>query len=296
MDPMLGDEFCGRITEVAPDVTEFAVGDRVLGLGIGTFRPDVVTRAEMTASAPENIPAAALATIPTSFVSAELALAMSGLQAGDRVLVHTASGGVGLAAIQIVQAAGAEVFATASTPKQAYLRSLGITHVFDSRSTDFSDAVLSATGGEGVTVVLNSPHRPGLCRSKPGVPGKGRPIHRNGPEGHLDRGADGGSAAGRRLFGPHGGRAEATGPGNGRGVPQACHDASRGRRAEAAGPHAMAHGRDTGGRGLHAVGAAHWQERHRDAATGGWPAPSGPHLSRDRRPRGHRDRRGGMAS
>ena len=165
MDPMLGDEFCGCVTEVAPDVTEFAVGDRVLGLGIGTFRPDVVTRAEMTASAPEDVPAAALATIPTSFVSAELAFQMSGLRAGDRVLVHTASGGVGLAAIQMVQAAGAKVFATASAPKQAYLRSLGIAHVFDSRSTDFSDAVLTATGGEGVTVVLNSLTGPGFVEA-----------------------------------------------------------------------------------------------------------------------------------
>ena len=165
MDPMLGDEFCGRITEVASDVVERAVGDRVLGLGIGTFRLDVVTRAEMTAPAPEDVPAAALATIPTSFVSAELAFQMSGLQTGDRVLVHTASGGVGLAAIQLVQAAGAEVFATASAPKQAYLRAMGITHVFDSRSTDFSDAVLQATGGEGVTVVLNSLTGPGFVEA-----------------------------------------------------------------------------------------------------------------------------------
>ena len=165
LDPMLGDEFCGRVTEVAPDVTDFAVGDRVLGLGIGTFRPDVVTRAEMTAPAPTDMPAAALATIPTSFVSAELSFQMSGLHAGDRVLIHTASGGVGLAAVQLVQAAGAEVFATASSPKQAYLRSLGISHVFDSRRTDFSSQVLESTGGKGVTVVLNSLTGPGFIEA-----------------------------------------------------------------------------------------------------------------------------------
>ncbi len=165
MKPMLGDEFCGRITEVAADIGEFAVGDRVLGLGIGTFRPEVVTRAEMTASAPAHLPAAPLATIPTSFVSAELAFQISGLYARDRVLIHTASGGVGLAAIQMVQAAGAEVFATASSPKQAYLRSLGITHVFNSRSTNFSHQVLEATGGEGVTVILNSLTGPGFIEA-----------------------------------------------------------------------------------------------------------------------------------
>ena len=162
MEPMLGDEFCGRIMEVAPDVSDLAVGDRVVGLGIGTFRPEVVTRAEMAAPACREMPAAALATIPTSFVSAELAFQMSGLKAGDRVLVHTASGGVGLAAIQLVHAVGAEVFATASTPKHAYLRSLGVSHVSDSRTTDFGSEVLEATGGSGVDVVLNSLTGPGF--------------------------------------------------------------------------------------------------------------------------------------
>ena len=165
MEPQLGDEFCGRVTEVAEDVTEFKVGDRVLGLGIGTFRPEHVTRAEMVAAAPEGLPAAALATIPTAFVSAELAFQMSGLNAADRVLIHTASGGVGLAAIQLVQAAGAEVFATASAPKQSYLQSLGIEHVYDSRSTDFGQQLLDDTGGEGVTVVLNSLTGPGLIEA-----------------------------------------------------------------------------------------------------------------------------------
>ena len=165
MDPMLGDEFCGHVTEVAADVADFKIGDRVLGLGIGTFRPDLVTRSEMVALAPGAIPSAALATIPTSFVSAELGFQMSGLQAGDRVLVHTASGGVGLAAIQLVQAAGGEVIATASAQKQDYLRSLGINHVFDSRSTDFGAQALAATGGRGVDVVLNSLTGPGFIEA-----------------------------------------------------------------------------------------------------------------------------------
>ncbi len=165
MEPMLGDEFCGRITEVAPDVSEFGMGDRVVGLGIGTFRPDLVTKAEMVAPASSETPAAALATIPTSFVSAELGFQMSGLKMGDRVLIHTASGGVGLAAIQLVQAAGAEVFATASVAKQAYLRSLGISHVCDSRSTDFGKEILDATDGAGVDVVLNSLTGPGFIEA-----------------------------------------------------------------------------------------------------------------------------------
>ena len=164
-EPLLGEEFSGRIVEAAPDVTELAVGDRVVGLGFGTFGPEVVTRAELVAPAPAGMSAAALATIPSAFVSAGLSFEMAGLKAGDRVLIHTASGGVGLAAVQLAQAAGLEVFATASSPKQAYLRSLGIEHVFDSRTADFGSGVLEATGGAGVNMVLNSLTGPGFIEA-----------------------------------------------------------------------------------------------------------------------------------
>ena len=100
--------------------------------------------------------------MPTAFVSAALSFDLAELTAGERVLIHAAAGGVGLAAVQLARAAGAEVFATASAAKQAYLRSLGIEHVFDSRSTSFGEQILEATGGEGVDVVLNSLTGPGF--------------------------------------------------------------------------------------------------------------------------------------
>jgi NAD(P)-dependent dehydrogenase (short-subunit alcohol dehydrogenase family)/acyl carrier protein len=78
------------------------------------------------------------------------------LKPGDRVLIHAASGGVGLAAIQMAQQHGAIVFATASTYKRATLRKLGVEYVYDSRSTDFADQILADTDGAGVDVVLNS--------------------------------------------------------------------------------------------------------------------------------------------
>ena len=106
--------------------------------------------------APPDVSATALATIPSVFVTCVLSYELAGLKAGDRVLIHAGAGGVGLAAIQLAQAAGAAVFATASAPKQAYLRSLGVEHVFDSRSTAFGQDILAATGGAGVDVVLNS--------------------------------------------------------------------------------------------------------------------------------------------
>jgi NADPH:quinone reductase-like Zn-dependent oxidoreductase/acyl carrier protein len=82
------------------------------------------------------------------------------------VLIHAATGGVGLAAIQLARHIGAEIFATAGSPeKRALLRSLGVQHVMDSRSLDFVDEVLALTNGEGVDVVLNSLGGDTLVRS-----------------------------------------------------------------------------------------------------------------------------------
>ena len=153
---LLGGEFCGRVLEVGADVTSVSVGERIVGLAFGTFGSEAITREEMVSPVPPGFPVSDLATIPTAFVSAALSFDLSGLNPGDRVLIHSGAGGVGLAAIQLAQAAGAEVFATASAPKQAYLRSLGVQHVFDSRSTKFGQEILDATGGEGVHVVVNS--------------------------------------------------------------------------------------------------------------------------------------------
>jgi NADPH:quinone reductase-like Zn-dependent oxidoreductase/acyl carrier protein len=98
------------------------------------------------------------ATIPIVFLTAHYALNHLGrMQAGERVLIHAAAGGVGMAALQLAQRAGAEVFATAGSPeKRALLESLGVRHVMDSRSLDFAGEVLRRTGGEGVDLVLNS--------------------------------------------------------------------------------------------------------------------------------------------
>ena len=152
----LGEEFCGRIVEIGSDVTAVSAGDRVAGFAFGTFGPEVVTHEELVAIAPAGVSATALATIPSVFVTCVLSFELAGLKAGDRVLIHAGAGGVGLAAIQLAQAAGAEVFATASARKQAYLRSVGVEHVFDSRTTAFGQEILDVTAGAGVDVVLNS--------------------------------------------------------------------------------------------------------------------------------------------
>ncbi len=152
----LGREMCGHVLDVGSEVSTVSAGDHVVGLGFGAFAAAMVTREELVAPAPPGISVTELATVPSAFVSAALSYELSGLKADERVLVHAGAGGVGLAAIQLAQAAGAEVFATASAPKQEYLRSLGVAHVFDSRQTRFGEEILEATGGAGVDVVLNS--------------------------------------------------------------------------------------------------------------------------------------------
>ena len=153
---LLGREMSGRILETGDEVSSVSAGDHIVGLGFGAFGPQMITHEELVTPAPQGFSASELATVPSAFASAALSFEESGLEAGERVLIHAGAGGVGLAAIQLAQAVGADVFATASAPKQAYLRSLGVKHIFDSRTTAFGEEILEATSGEGVHVVLNS--------------------------------------------------------------------------------------------------------------------------------------------
>ena len=82
---------------------------------------------------------------------------MARIKAGDKVLIHSATGGVGQAAIAIARLAGAQIFATAGSPeRRALLHDMGIEHVYDSRSTEFAEQIRRDTDGYGVDIVLNS--------------------------------------------------------------------------------------------------------------------------------------------
>jgi amino acid adenylation domain-containing protein len=153
----LGGEWAGEVLAVGPGVKAFAPGDGVFGLGGGCFSSRTNVAAALAAPLPAGLGFAEAATVPVAFCTACYALErLAGLRRGQRVLIHAAAGGVGLAAVQLAVRAGAEVWATASEPKQAYLRSLGVRHVFNSRSTDFAGHIRAATEGRGVDVVLNS--------------------------------------------------------------------------------------------------------------------------------------------
>ena len=155
---LLGLDVAGTVTACGADVTGLAVGDEVIGIAAGTFGSYVTTPAAVVTRRPSMLSTTQGAGIPSVFVTAWYSLRhLARLQPGERVLIHSATGGVGLAAIQVSRDAGAEIFATAgSAEKRRYLASLGIEHVMDSRSLAFADEVMARTGGEGVDVVLNS--------------------------------------------------------------------------------------------------------------------------------------------
>jgi thioester reductase-like protein len=154
----LGFECAGRIVAVGEGVMAFRVGDEVVAGGPALFGSYGTVSASMVTPKPPHLSFEEAATIPIAFLTAYYALRQLGrLQAGERVLIHAAAGGVGLAAVQIAQRVGAEIFATAGTPeKRAFLRSQGVEHVMDSRSLAFAEQIMSLTAGQGVDVVLNS--------------------------------------------------------------------------------------------------------------------------------------------
>ncbi|WP_129971919.1 type I polyketide synthase [Pseudomonas sp. SWI36] len=157
--PTLGFEFAGVVQgKGAEAVGDFAPGDRVVGFGPCSFANRLVTNANAVARIPEGMSFEAAATIPSTFFTVYYALHhLARLEPGEKVLIHGAAGGVGIAAIQIAKWLGAEIHATAgSDEKRDFLRLLGVSHIYDSRSLAYADQVLAATGGRGVDVVLNS--------------------------------------------------------------------------------------------------------------------------------------------
>lgn len=153
-----GLEFAGIVTQIGKEVKNMAPGDRIAGFASSSFASHIRTPANACAKIPESMSFSEAASLPTIFVTAWYALHYLGhIQPGETVLIHGGAGGVGLAAIQIAQKAGARVFATAGTDeKRDLLRLLGVDLVLDSRSLNFAEQILDATNGQGVDLVLNS--------------------------------------------------------------------------------------------------------------------------------------------
>jgi acyl transferase domain-containing protein/NADPH:quinone reductase-like Zn-dependent oxidoreductase/NAD(P)-dependent dehydrogenase (short-subunit alcohol dehydrogenase family)/acyl carrier protein len=154
----LGGECSGRVVAVGSRVTHVRPGDSVVAVAGGSFASHVLARAELVQPRPPGVSAEEGASFSIPYITAEFCLGYRAqMRKGDRVLIHAAAGGVGMAAVRLAQRAGAEIFATAgSEAKRHLLRTMGVQHVFDSRSTAFAAPIMAATGGHGVDVVLNS--------------------------------------------------------------------------------------------------------------------------------------------
>ena len=166
----IGDECSGVVREVGPAVAGVAVGDEVIVRHPGgCISTELRVGRRNVFRRPSTVALADAATVPVVFTTAWYALKTLGrLSKGERILVHSAAGGVGLAAIQIARSCGAEIFATTgSREKRELLAGLGIEHVFSSRDLSFADDVLAATGGEGIDLVLNSLAGPSMVQSLP---------------------------------------------------------------------------------------------------------------------------------
>lgn len=167
---IMGSDYAGEVLACGEGVSEFRPGDAVLALSAGHVTPagqiiegshlrstlNLLT--QQVVALPPGLSFEAGSALPTVFLTCYYALhRVARLARGERVLIHSATGGVGLAAIEIARWLGAEVYATAgSEPKREFLASLGIRSPMDSRSTAFGDRVMELTGGEGVDVVLNT--------------------------------------------------------------------------------------------------------------------------------------------
>jgi len=153
----LGGECAGVVSAVGSGVRSLAPGDEVIALAPESLATCVVVPERFAVRRPANITDEQGAGLTVAYLTASYALErLASLKRGERVLIHSAAGGVGMAAVRIAQLVGAEVFATASESKRELVRAAGVKHVFDSRSLTFRDEILETTGGAGVDVVLNA--------------------------------------------------------------------------------------------------------------------------------------------
>jgi NADPH:quinone reductase-like Zn-dependent oxidoreductase len=138
--PVLGRDLAGTVVAVGGEVSRFIVGDEVFGTAAGAFAEYVAAREDRLALRPESLDATQAAVVPVSAMTALQALRISGVGAGQRVLVNGASGGVGSFAVQIAKSMGAHVTGAASTAKLDLVQALGADRVVDYLHEDFADS------------------------------------------------------------------------------------------------------------------------------------------------------------
>ena len=158
MPVVVGYEVAGRVDQVGADVPEGLLNADVLALTrFGGYSDTVCVPAGQVMQRPEGMSAEVGAAIPVNYLTAfQLVRVMGGLQSGDTLLVHSAGGGVGIAATQLALQLGARVIGTASKRKHSFLTELGVAHCIDYRTEDFEQRVQQITSGKGVELVLDA--------------------------------------------------------------------------------------------------------------------------------------------
>jgi len=177
-NPVPGIDVAGTVAEVGAAVTRFAVGDEVVGIARGSFAEYAAAREDKLVPKPSNLTVEEAAVLPVSALTAQKALVDVGrVEAGQRVLVLGASGGVGSYAVQMAAALGAEVTGVSSTAKLEHVRGLGATHVIDYRQDDF------AATGERYDLIIDIGGNPSLSRLRRALTPRGTVVIVGGEEG-----------------------------------------------------------------------------------------------------------------
>ncbi|HUP99728.1 MAG TPA: medium chain dehydrogenase/reductase family protein [Aeromicrobium sp.] len=155
---VVGYEVAGLVESVGEGVTQYQVGDRVIGgTKFGGYAELVVSKVGDTLPLADDLSFEQGAAIPVNYGTAYAGLViMGGVRPGDRVLIHAAAGGVGISATQVAKDLGAEVFGTASPSKHDAIRGFGVDHAIDYRNEDFAEVVMRLTGDEGVDVAFDA--------------------------------------------------------------------------------------------------------------------------------------------
>ncbi len=151
-----GYEVAGVIDATGRGVPELRAGEPVVAFcRFGGYADTICVPAEFAFRRPAGASAATSAALPVNYLTAyQMVVLMAGVRAGETVLVHGAAGGVGLAAVELIQMRGARAIGSASPGKHAFLRERGLDFCCDSRDTRFAAAVQAATSGRGADVVL----------------------------------------------------------------------------------------------------------------------------------------------
>ncbi|KAF1835370.1 hypothetical protein BDW02DRAFT_290387 [Decorospora gaudefroyi] len=161
-DGLVYSEMCGVVTKLGPDCDKsgLKVGDRVCGAGWGYVTNTVYSAWGDVAKIPDNLSFEETASVPTIYITVYHSLVnIARLQKGESILIHAGTGGVGQAAIMLARHLGANTYVTCSSiEKRDFLierYKIDPSHIFSSRDASFAPAIMAATGGKGVDVLLN---------------------------------------------------------------------------------------------------------------------------------------------